>query len=493
MTLTWTELRSSALVGTERRALRPDALAAVVELPSDQDTEHRSLVAAALFGAARRTGTTPRPTDLAPLPEPEPSEPERWAPPAATQLLELLLGNNLGRPAEAAPLLQHWFTECARRGRIVPDTLLVRVLGQAGTVPERHAVIRACLGERGRWLAAQRSTWDWAVGAPEPDQVELTPEMLLELGKDARIDALRALRAIDPERGRLLFEDVMDQLDASTRADLLACLSVGLGPDDEALLESALDSRAKGVRAEAIRLLERLPDSARAARLQAVLEPLVDRSGRLRRSLTVARPELPAGDLARDLPAPLGGLTAETQWMRALVAGVGLRWWERTLDETPAQILSRRLDPADDLLAGWSRAAIETADVAWARALLPHSSAPGLWRLAGDDDAARRLAAERFAATENPVARTQLLLALPAPWPVDLTTSLLETARRSKARDQMIVSIESAAESLPDGVLPQLDSWLQRVDRDKDQLLHRSLRSLVKYLSARSSITEAFA
>ena len=57
----------------------------------------------------------------------------------------------------------------------------------------------------------------------------------------------------------------------------------------------------------------------------------------------------------------------------------------------------------------------------------------------------------------------------------------------------MIVSIESAAESLPDGVLPQLDSWLQRVDRDKDQLLHRSLRSLVKYLSARSSITEAFA
>ena len=106
MTLTWTELRSSALVGTERRALRHDALAEVVELPSDADTEGRSLVAAALFGAARRTGTTPRPTDLAPLPEPVPSEPGRWAPPAATQLLELLLGNNLGRPAEAAPLLQ---------------------------------------------------------------------------------------------------------------------------------------------------------------------------------------------------------------------------------------------------------------------------------------------------------------------------------------------------------------------------------------------------
>ena len=493
MTLTWTELRSSALVGTERRAVRPDALVDVVALPPDQDTEGRALVAAALFGTARRTAAAPIPTGRSPLTEPAASEPDRWAPPAATQLLELLLGNNLGRPAEAAPLLQHWFTECARRGRIVPDTLLVRVLTQGGTAPERRAPIRACLGERGRWLAAQRSTWDWAVGAPEPDQVELTSEALLEVGKDARIDALRTLRSADPERGRLLFEAVMDQLDASTRADLLACLSVGLGPDDGSLLETALDSRAKSVRATALRLLERLPDSARAARLQAVLAPLVDSSGRLRRSLTVERPELPSGDLARDLPAPAGGLTAETQWMRALVAGVGLPWWEATLGESPDKILARRLNPADDLLAGWARAAVAAGDVAWARALLPHTQAPGLWRLAGDDRAVQRLAVDRFAATENVVERTQLLHALPSPWPVDLATELIDVARRSKTPHQPIAAIEGAAESLPDDVLPQLDSWLQRVDRDKDQLLHRSLRSLVKYLSARSSITEAFA
>ncbi len=494
MTLTWTELRSSALVGTERRTLPPDALAGVVQLPPDDEAERRSLVAAALFGAARRAGATPGQTAVEPSPGPAGSEPERWAPPAATQLLELLLGNNLGRPAEVAPLLQHWFTECARRGRIVPDVLLVRVLTHGTTGPERRAPIRDCLGERGRWLAGRRSTWDWAGGAADTTDVDLTPATLLGLGRVERIDALRSLRSSDPERARLLFEDVMDQLDPSTRADLLACLEVGLGPDDEALLESALDSRAKGVRAAALHLLEWLPTSARAARLRAVLTPLVSTGGRLRRSLTVERPELPSGDLARDLPAPAGGLTAETQWMRALVAGVGLQWWERTLDESPAQIVARRLDPADDLLAGWSRAAVAAGDVDWARALLPQSSnTPGLWRLAGDDAAVRRLAVERFASSENPVARMQLLHALPAPWPEELARSLLDVARRSKITDQLVANIEAAAASLPDEVLPELDSWLQRVDRDKDPLLHRSLRSLVQYLSAHSSITEAFA
>ncbi len=493
MTATWTELRSSALVGTERRVLRPDALCTVVANTPDDDAALRSLVAAALLGAARRATPAPQATGLAPASPPAPSEPERWAPPAATQLLELLLGNHLGRPSEAAPLLRHWFTECARRGRIVPDALLVRVLTHGTAGPERREAIRACLGERGRWLATQRPLWDWAITASDGDPAELTPEGLLELGTVARLDALRAVRATDPEHGRRLFEQIAEQLDAASRADLLDALAVGLGPDDEPLLESAFDSRAKSMRATALRLLERLPDSARAARLQAVLAPLVERGGRLRRTLTVERPELPSGELARDLPAPTGGLTAEAQWMRALVAGVGLRWWERTLEEPPDRIVSRRLDPADDLLAGWSRAAVAAGDVAWARALLPYITAPGLWRLAGDDPAVRRLAVERLAASENPVTRVQVLHSLPAPWPTDLATALLDVARRSKSPDQLDAAIEAAAESLPDSALPELDAWLQRVARDEDPALHRSLRALVQYLSARSSITEAFA
>ena len=49
---------------------------------------------------------------------------------------------------------------------------------------------------------------------------------------------------------------------------------------------------------------------------------------------------------------------AEAHWLRTLVAGVPLAWWETTLGDGPDKLLGRRFEPADDLVAGWSRAAV---------------------------------------------------------------------------------------------------------------------------------------
>ena len=99
---------------------------------------------------------------------------------------------------------------------------------------------------------------------------------------------------------------------AQDRALAVAALAVGLGPADEPFLERCLDDRAKGVREEAQRLLDRLPGSARAARMAARLRPLISVSGTLRKELdgraartTPTRRPCATGwsSRARDLPA----------------------------------------------------------------------------------------------------------------------------------------------------------------------------------------------
>ena len=59
------------------------------------------------------------------------------------------------------------------------------------------------------------------------------------------------------------------------RAACYGALAVGLGPDDEAVLERALDDRVASVRAVAANLLAALPGSAWSARMARRAEQMV--------------------------------------------------------------------------------------------------------------------------------------------------------------------------------------------------------------------------
>ena len=65
-------------------------------------------------------------------------------------------------------------------------------------------------------------------------------------------------------------------LSAETRAAYVEALGVGLGPEDEPFLESALDDKSRQVRAEAVRLLATLPASRFAGRMTARLHERVE-------------------------------------------------------------------------------------------------------------------------------------------------------------------------------------------------------------------------
>ncbi len=331
---------------------------------------------------------------------------------------------------------------------------------------------------------------------PAPDRTGLEPDGFLALDPDRRLAAFTTLRRERPPAGVALLHLVWTDLAGPDRAALLDTMTTGLGPHDEPLLERALDDRARAVRHSAVALLERLPGSARAARCTAWLAPLVERTGRIRSRLTVAYPAPPAGDQLRDLPPPPPGppLTPEAAWLRALVAGTPLGWWEATLGDSPRTIVARSPEAHTDLLAGWRRAAAAQDNLAWAEALLRERPAtPELLALAGHrlDPA---LVVSHLAAETTVHERMALANALVRPWSPALAAEVLAFLR-SLPNPDLVVSMLAPVltEALPATALPTLTAWLDRVDRADHQALHRSLRRIVQLLSTRISISEAFA
>lgn len=77
-----------------------------------------------------------------------------------------------------------------------------------------------------------------------------------------RAQALGAGRALDPAAARGWLAECLPQEQAKARVELLAELQTRLGPEDEPLLEAALDDRSPAVREVAQSLLVRLPESA---------------------------------------------------------------------------------------------------------------------------------------------------------------------------------------------------------------------------------------
>lgn len=453
----WTELRSSTVIGTGRRAHIPDAidghLVAAEVLPS---TEERALAAAALLATQHRAGVMARP-GATPAPAPAHADDAPVAPDGAVQLLDLALAGNLGRPSDSNVLVGHWLTTAAACGTVVPHRLLVGVLGRATSSAELREPARAALGERGRWLAAQREEWSWvAAGAAATDRPDDLERRFATATGAERRDVLAAIRSIDPAAGRRLLGETWASERATERAGLLGGLRTGLGPDDEPFLEAALDDKAKGVREEAASVLDRLPTSRRAARLGEALRPLIaHKSGLLRKRITLH--PLPDGtDLSRDLP----GSTPGAQRMR-LVRSAPLSTWTSVTGLRPDQLATIDRDP-DDLLPWWTMAVEAQADPDWVLVFALVSLSPRLLEL------------------------------LPAPWSLEHSRLVVERLRSFQQAYLALAGKEDLLIArLHPGAVPDLEAWRSRLG-DDDRNVDPRLRHIIQLVTTRSSITEAF-
>jgi hypothetical protein len=116
----------------------------------------------------------------------------------------------------------------------------------------------ACLGLAERAYLALAE----APGKPEAPNLlhaEIAAENWTEFPKGHRVAFLREERRRDAAAARALLEGVFKSETATVRADLLAALEVGLGPDDLPFLDSLAADRSEGVRNVAVRLAAGVP------------------------------------------------------------------------------------------------------------------------------------------------------------------------------------------------------------------------------------------
>ncbi len=460
----WHSLRAAALVGTSRREVPalPHELAPLVG-PRQAGREESLLESAALGDAVRRAGAV---AVHAPAgDEPAPPETRTVAPSPAVQILELLLTQMPVAAGARDLLVIQWLGAAESAERIVPPRLLPQLLevGGARSTAVRSAIARV-VGERGAWLAARNPEWGWLGVRPEQDA--------------------------SPDGARARIAETWETAGAQERAAAVAGLLAGLGPGDEPFLEECLDDRAKAVREEAQRLLDRLPGSARAARMGERLRPLLKVSGGLRKRLDLLLPDDPDPAARRDglVEARARG-SQRAHWRDQVIRGAPLDVWTDAVGGDPAKVTSLLKGFDDSVVTALSDAAAGRADVEWARALLDlrHDTRLVAIRPAAERDErlATRVRRETLVKTAHEIQQA------PRPWGPRLSNAVLTGLGREKNAGH---AARMLRDTLPIALHPDALPAVERLMRSsgEDGQMRAILRDVLQYQSLHRSISEAF-
>ncbi|MFJ4185838.1 DUF5691 domain-containing protein [Kitasatospora sp. NPDC089509] len=471
MTITqdpWETLRTSALLGTDRRPLPATALP-LADTVDRSDPATALLELAALATVRRRAGALPVPATEPPgPPAPEDGRPE--LPEAAARRLAVLLAGRTGGSgaggtlANLAELLPQWLATARAEGLRPPAALIPGLLDAARARSELRSDVVALAGPPGRWLAAQNPDWRFVLRTTgtEPARQPDTPDdhRLWHEGLFAeRVTHLTLLRRRDPAAGLELLRGTWSTERAEDRLLFLDALQDGLSPADEPFLEAALGDRSKNVRATAAELLSTLPGSALAGRMAQRARAAVTLAGS-GTHLLVTPPAECDERMQRDGIAPKSptGRGERAWWFGEVVAAAPLALWSESTGLTPERLLALRVGDsvdetssswADDLREAWARAAVRQHDADWARALLgPAPAPPG--RGAGRARGARATGAPaKLLAVLPPEERAawtaafievhglgeafQLLGACATPWTPPLSTAVVAALARAAA------------------------------------------------------------
>lgn len=331
--MSWEDLASTALVGTDRRPYRGGDL----------------LEAAAVEVARRRAGR--RPAETVPL-EPAPAEEQPAVGRRAAGRLVRIMGGEYDR------LLPEWLAAAARTGRRVPYDVLPELLERGRRDRSIRAHLGVLAGQRGRWLAGHNQAWDYLLEEPTGETWDLG-------GAADRRAHLRTLRAADPAAARELLESTWERETPDDRAEFVELLADGLSTDDEPFLESALDDRRREVRQSAANLLTRLPAARLSRRMAERARACVSVTAS---AIAVEAPAACDKAMERDgiRPKPPRGIGERAWWLQQILARAPLTIWNRP----PSELLQMKIPDWDaEVKAAWVRAAVLQKDPEWARAM----------------------------------------------------------------------------------------------------------------------------
>ena len=479
--MTWLEeLRTAALVGTARH----DAPKPPVELgfraPHDLTREESLLDQAALADVVSRAARTPSAAPASGLTSPAPADTEPQASGEAARLLELLLTQPPVGLELRTQLVVDWLRFAGESRRRVPHRLLPALLNLAETKSAVFRCLEPAIGSRGRWLQDLKS----------PPSHEPAAEWS-ELGSAAAAAELDRLRGRDPAAAREQLRGYWTSLSARERAGNLALFAGNLNEDDEALLEQALDDKAKSVRDVALRLLDQLPGSARAARMAARLLPLLHVKGILNKRLEIALPPDPDQEALRDgIPAdPRRGEPDRLARLDVIIRGAPLEVWTSVTGRNQAGTAALLQDEERTLEALIATTAVRD-DAEWARGLLTVKTDKRLLGCLPPDERAQWLERHIRESGDEPLTLASLLQEVPQPWSAPLAKAVL-TLISGKDGGRLAATLAAVLPTaLPPAAIEQCRQLLARTD--DDAIRRRVLRDAVQYQSFRQSLTEAF-
>ncbi|GAA2130521.1 DUF5691 domain-containing protein [Kitasatospora kazusensis] len=393
ITDTWEELRTAALLGTDRRPLPPPggspALVDAAGAVDRTDPATALLELAALETVRRRAGAPAG--EAVELPAPAGPDPRPELPEAAARRLGVLVGGRgaAGPTANLGELLPQWLATARLRGYRLPAPLVPPLLDAARARSELRGDVVSLAGPLGHWLAALNPDWRF-VGRTVAESAAAEPgDRLWHEGLFAeRVTHLTRLRYTDPAAGLALLRSTWTTERAEDRLLFLDSLQEGLSAADEPFLEAALTDRSKNVRATAAELLSTLPGSALATRMAERARAAVRFDGA---RLVVTPPAACDAAMQRDGIPPKSptGRGERAWWFGEIIAAAPLALWTADTGLTPERLLRLPVgdgDPAepnggagwgDDLREGWARAAVRQQDADWARALLGPAPRPG--------------------------------------------------------------------------------------------------------------------
>ena len=335
-------LTAAALAGTSQRPSADlasgtdvDALAErLAERLPNGEAERTLLLQAGALAVYRLAGRLPEALPADP-PAPAPAETLPVCSPGAAELLRQLLS---GRNADLLP-------EALERMRAAGLRLPPNLLPLALRSRERAAApgARTRPGCARALARGPNTAWSW-VAQTLVESAETLPddaETIWQEGTTAeRLGVLRQLRAVDPARGREWLAAVWKQEKADTRAALgIETFAAGLGSDDEAFLEAALDDRAAAVRDTARSLLARIPTSAFTARMRARADAvLVYKNG----ALDAKPPTALEKDAIRDgiTEKPPRGTGEREWWLAQIIRAVLPSHWVRRFGAGPDTLIA---------------------------------------------------------------------------------------------------------------------------------------------------------
>jgi len=449
----WQDLVSTALVGTDRRT--PPA-AGDFTAPADSPAA-ALLSSAALMSAWRRAGNAGSAYSAVLVGEQDAegsggadgAEGVPSAKSAALDARPLLPTATSARltalVASRSEALPEYLGAAAKTGCRAPAELLPPLFDYArGSIAVRADLMKLA-GPRGTWLAKQNQQWStFTRFAAAPD-----PEAWLSDKPHERIGYLNWFRGKDPASARALVEEAWSQpglsaggLSAETRAAYVEALGVGLGPEDEPFLESALDDKSRQVRAEAVRLLATLPASRFAGRMTARLHERVEVAAEGTAVVVTLRTEASEAteDEARDGIGEGWVQTEEERrlarmqpsyWLEDLIASTPLAAWEHyglSAAELLRATAANRWE-ANACHRGWRSATLRQKDSRWAEAFCAVNAATDMLELLSDE------AAERWCLGVVASHRSQysvhsapiILSRLGRPWPDAVCQALLDS------------------------------------------------------------------